>query len=490
MTVYLVGAGPGDPGLITVRGKAVLERADVVIYDRLSAKELLDYAPVDAELISVGKDPQGTSVSQDTINELLVEHGRNHDVVVRLKGGDPFIFARGAEEAMALEAAAIEYEVVPGITSAIAAPAYAGIPVTLRYSSTSLTIVTGHEDPTKPTTDVDWEAVARVGGTIVILMGVANINAITQRLLGAGLAPDTPAAAVRWGTKPNQHTIRATLDTLRHQPLAAPSTIVIGDVAAQSLGWFATRPLLGKTIVVTRARAQAGQFGALLRERGATVIEAPMIHIDDASDGGEHLRTFLSPGHGYEWVVITSPNGAQRFGESLRDARDLAGARVGVIGPGTAGVLESFRIQADLIPPHFVAESLVDVFPSPTVNGGLAKVAVVRAEDARDVVPTGLQALGWSVDIVPAYRTVAAQFDASQRSAIQQADLVTFTSSSGAQKFFDNVGADWLPAAVGAIGPITATTLRDAGVHVDVEATEHSLEGFIAAIESWAHHAE
>lgn len=489
MTVYLVGAGPGDPGLITVRGKELLEQADVVIYDRLSAVELLSHAPADAELISVGKNPRGISVAQGDINALLVERGRTHDVVVRLKGGDPFIFARGAEEAAALADAGIDYEVVPGITSAIAAPAYAGIPVTLRYSSTSLTIVTGHEDPTKPATDVDWEAIARVGGTIVILMGVANIDAITKRLLDAGLDPTTPAAAVQWGTTSKQNTIRATLDTLRHQPLAAPSTIVIGEVAAQSLDWFASRPLLGKTIVVTRARAQAGEFGKLLATRGATVVEAPMISLDTPSDGGELLQSFLAPGHGYEWVVVTSPNGAERLGQSLRDARDLESANVAVIGPGTAKMLASFHLQADLIPPHFVAESLVDAFPhAPAHSAG--KVAIVRAEDARDVLPDGLAAKGWTVDIIPAYRNTAATFDEEQRAQIRSADIVTFTSSSGAQRFLDNIGVDDMPATVAAIGPITADTLRDANVNVAIEAAEHSLDGFVAAIEEWAFNAE
>lgn len=489
MTVYLVGAGPGDPGLITVRGKELLEQADVVIYDRLSAAELLSHAPPGAELISVGKNPRGTSVAQDDINALLIERGRTHDVVVRLKGGDPFIFARGAEEAQALADAGIDYEVVPGITSAIAAPAYAGIPVTLRYSSTSLTIVTGHEDPTKPATDVDWEAIAQVGGTIVILMGVANIDAITKRLLAAGLDPDTPAAAVQWGTTTKQNTIRATLDTLWHQPLAAPSTIVIGEVAAQSLDWFASRPLLGKTIVVTRACAQAGEFGKLLTARGATVIEAPMISLEAPRDGGELLHSFLSPGHGYDWVVVTSPNGAERLCQALRDARDLEGAKVAVIGPGTAKMLASFHLQADLVPPHFVAESLVESFPDAPPHR-IGKVAVVRAEDARDVLPDGLSAKGWTVDIIPAYRNVAATFDTERRARIKGADMVTFTSSSGARRFLENVGVEDMPAYVAAIGPITAATLREANVEVAIEATEHSLEGFVAAIEAWAVNAE
>ena len=260
MTVFLVGAGPGDPGLITVRGAELLARADVVIYDRLSAPSLLELVPESAQRIYVGKRGSEGSTPQERINELLVEHGSSASVVVRLKGGDPFVFARGAEELEVLRDAGIPAEVVPGITSAIAAPAYAGIPVTRRYSSTSVTIVTGHEDPTKERSEVDWGAIARVGGTIVVLMGVANIGRISERLIAGGLAPQTPVAAVRWGTRPNQHTTRASLATIAEHPLAAPSVIVIGDVAADELEWFAARPLTGRRVVVTRAPAQASRL--------------------------------------------------------------------------------------------------------------------------------------------------------------------------------------------------------------------------------------
>ncbi len=283
MTVYLVGAGPGDPGLLTVRGAEVLQRADVVVYDRLSVASLLDLAPATAERISVGKAPGRPSPSQDEINALLVEHGRRDPgrTVVRLKGGDPFVFARGGEEAAALRAAGVTFEVVPGITSAIAAPAYAGIPVTLRHSSTSFTVVTGHEDPSSGEGSVDWEAVARVGGTILVLMGVERIGSITEGLLAGGLPPDTPAAAVTWGTRPEQRAWRATLATIADEPVEAPAVYVFGAVAAQELVWFEDRPLFGRRVVVTRTRQQASALAARLRELGAEPIEVPAIRIDD-----------------------------------------------------------------------------------------------------------------------------------------------------------------------------------------------------------------
>ena len=311
MTVYLVGAGPGDPGLLTVRGAEVLGRADVVVYDRLSVASLLQLAPDSAELISVGKAPGRVEMTQTDINELLVERGKAGECVVRLKGGDPFVFARGGEEAAALLEAGVPFEVVPGITSAIAAPAYAGIPLTLRHSSTSFTVVTGHEDPSVGADgSVDWDALGRVGGTIVVLMGVARIRQIADRLLASGRAPETPVAAVTWGTRPEQRTVRATLATIADQPIDPPATIVIGDVAALDLAWFERRPLFGRRVVVTRAKAQAAVLTSRLEEMGAEVIELPVISIDDPDDGGEALRRLASRVRTYDWVVVTSANGA------------------------------------------------------------------------------------------------------------------------------------------------------------------------------------
>jgi len=481
MTVYLVGAGPGDPGLLTVRGAEVLARADVVVYDRLSVAALLDQAPTHAERISVAKQPGGTSTPQDEINRLLVEHGRAGRTVVRLKGGDPFVFARGGEEAQALLDAGVPFEVVPGITSAIAAPAYAGIPVTLRHSSTSFTVVTGHEDPTSGAEGtVNWEAVAQVGGTIVILMGVARMGLIAERLIAGGRSPDTPAAAVQWGTRPEQRTIRATLATLADQDLAAPSTIVVGEVAAEDLAWFAARPLFGQTVVVTRPEGQASVLAELLRAAGAETVVLPVIEIEEPADGGAALTEALDDLGAYDWLVVTSANGARRVLAGLPDARALGGVSVAAIGPGTAAALADGNIRADLVPDRYVAEGLLEAFPAPPDGGGL--VLLARAAVARGTLPEGLRAAGWSVDVVEAYRTVPATPDPAALDAAAAAGIVTFTSSSTVTRFLEVAGRDRVPPLVACIGPVTAATARDAGLTVDVEATDHTVPGLVAAL--------
>ena len=477
MTVYLVGAGPGDPGLLTVRGAALLGRADVVIYDRLSVHSLLDLAPPGAERIPVGKAP-GRGPTQSEINELLVTHGRSGATVVRLKGGDPFIFARGGEEAAALLEAGIPFEVVPGISSAIAAPAYAGIPVTLRYSSTSFTVVTGHEDPSSGEGTVDWEAVARVGGTILVLMGVERIARIVERLLAGGLPPDTPAAAVTWGTRPEQVTVRCRLDELPTRGVRPPAVFVIGRVAAAELPWFEQRALFGRRIVVTRTRRQASALSARLLELGALPIEVPTIAIEAAADGGAALRDGvdrLRAGQ-YDWLVLTSPNGVERLFEAIPDSRDVR-ARVAAIGPGTAAALAERRVVADLVPEAFVAESLLEAFPA-----GPGRVLLARAAVARDVLPDGLAAKGWDVDVVEAYRTVPAQIREEQLEALDAADAVTFTSSSTVARFVELVGRDRVPPVVASIGPITSAAAAELGIVVDVEASEHSIDGLVAAL--------
>jgi uroporphyrinogen III methyltransferase/synthase len=480
VTVFLVGAGPGDPGLITVRGAELLARADVVIYDRLSAPSLLELVPESAQRIYVGKRGSEGSTPQERINELLVEHGSSASVVVRLKGGDPFVFARGAEELEVLRDAGIPAEVVPGITSAIAAPAYAGIPVTRRYSSTSVTIVTGHEDPTKERSEVDWDAIARVGGTIVVLMGVANIGRISERLIAGGLAPQTPVAAVRWGTRPNQHTTRASLATIAEHPLAAPSVIVIGDVAADEFEWFAGRPLTGRRIVVTRAPAQASRLTDRLLAAGADVINVPTIAIADPPDGGAALAAAAAAVSTYDWVVLTSPNGAERFLAAVGDARRLAGVRLAVIGPGTAAVLRAHRMEPDLIPARYVAEGLLEDFPD-----GPGRVLIPQAREARPVLAEGLLERGFVVDVVPAYETVPADVPAGSLADIAGADAVAFASSSAVTNFVAAVPEASRPEVAVAIGPISAATARDAGFEV-VEAAQHDLDGLVAAVLEWA----
>jgi uroporphyrinogen III methyltransferase / synthase len=488
MTVYLVGAGPGDPGLLTVRAAEVLARADVVVFDRLSVEALLDLAPLDAERISVAKAPGQVTLAQDDINALLVAKGAEHDTVVRLKGGDPFVFARGGEEAAALAAAGIDFEVVPGITSAIAVPAYAGIPITLRHSSTSFTVVTGHEDPSVGEAgSVDWGAVAKVGGTIVILMGVSRIRAISGALMEGGLPPDTPAAAVRWGTRSEQSTVRATLGTIADAALAAPSVIVVGEVAAVDLAWFERRPLFGRRVVVTRTRQQASQLSAALHRAGADPVEVPVIELADPVDGGGALRAAAARLASYDWVVLTSPNGAQRLLTAMAevglDARAFGAARVAAIGPGTARALAAGGITADLVPERFVAESLLDALGSVTGGG---RVLLARAEVARDVLPEGLRAGGWAVDVVDAYRTVPAPVTDAQRAAVVAADVITFTSSSTVERTLEAIGAEALPPVVACIGPVTAATARHHGLTVHVEAAAHTIDGLVAALVDWA----
>jgi uroporphyrinogen III methyltransferase / synthase len=378
VTVYLVGAGPGDPGLLTRRGAELLARADVVVHDRLSEITLLDLAPAGAERIDVGKSPGGP-VDQDEINRLLVERGVRGQEVVRLKGGDPFVFGRGGEEAEALVAAGVAFEVVPGVSSAVAVPAYAGIPVTHRGLSTSFTVVTGHSRHAVDN-DVDWDALARAADTIVVLMGVAHRGEIAVRLQAGGLAPETPVAAVRWGTRPGQRTVRTTLAGLADVTLEPPVTLVIGQVAGLDLRWFEGRPLFGRRVVVTRARAQASSLVDKLHALGAETIELPTIEIVDAGPLGVAARLAT-----YDWVVFTSVNAVERLFRELRDARAFGPAQVAAVGPGTAAALAARGVVADLQPPSAVGESLVAAFP----QGGGGRVLLPQAAAARPVVADG-----------------------------------------------------------------------------------------------------
>ena len=457
----------------------MLGQADVVVYDRLSVSSLLDLAPTHAERISVGKSPGHASMEQPDINALLIERGKGGETVVRLKGGDPFVFARGGEEAAALLAAGVPFEIVPGITSAVAVPAYAGVPVTHRGLATSFTVVTGHEDPWAAS-ETDWDAVARLGltgGTIVVLMGVATRGAIADRLVHGGLAPDTPVAAVRWGTRAEQETVRTTLRDLGAAALEAPATIVVGPVAGLDLAWFERRPLFGTRIVVTRAREQASALVDRLRTLGAETIELPAIEIADPADGGVAVRKAADAIATYSWVVFTSANAVARFMPLLRDARALGPVRVAAIGPGTADALAEFGVTADLVPDRFVAEALLDAVPD-----GQGRVLLPRAAVARDVLPAGLEAKGWDVDVVEAYRTEPAAPSEAALEAAATADAITFTSSSTVTNFLAVAGADRVPGLVACIGPVTADTARAAGLRVDVVAEEHTIDGLVDAL--------
>jgi len=476
LTVYLVGAGPGDPGLLTVRGAEVLASADVVCYDSLAEVTLLDRAPASAERVFVGKRP-GAAMAQDAINALLVERGRAHERVVRLKGGDPFVFGRGGEEAQALIAAGVEFEVVPGVSSAIAVPAYAGVPVTQRGLSTSFTVVTGHSRHAIDT-ETNWEALAQAGGTIVVLMGVSHRGEIASRLMAAGLPATTPVAAVHWGTRPEQRTVRTTLADLPATLLEPPVTMVVGRVAALDLGWWeAARPLSGRRIVVTRARDQASELIGRLRDLGAEVVELPTIAITGPADEGAALRAAVGNITGYDWVVFSSANAVERTLCHLRDARALGSVRIAVVGAATADALSHYRLVADLVPERFLAEGLVEVFPD-----GPGRVLVPRAAAARDTLPDGLRSRGWDVDVVEAYRTQAVQPSGAELAAARKADAVTFSSSSTVTNYLRAAGGDGVPPVVACIGPVTATTATDAGLRVDVVATTSTVVGLVDAL--------
>jgi uroporphyrinogen III methyltransferase/synthase len=481
VTVYLVGAGPGDPGLLTVRAAEVLARADVVVHDRLAEASLLDLAPAGAVRIDVGKTPGGP-IDQEGINRLLVEHGGPGRTVVRLKGGDPFVFGRGGEEAGALIEAGIAFEVVPGITSAIAAPAYAGIPLTHRGLSTSFTVVTGHSRHSVDS-EIDWTSLARAGDTIVVLMGVSHRAEIARRLVEAGRAPTTPVACVRWGTRPDQRTIRTTLAALGEAPLEAPVAIVIGEVAGLDLGWFERRPLFGRKVVVTRAREQSPALVTALRNQGAEVIEVPTIAITAPPDRGAGLFAAVARliGAGAGWVVVTSTNGVDALFASLHDTRDLGGVKVAAIGRATADALRRRGVVADLIPPKANTEALLAAFPHAPKGGG--RVLLPQADRARSVLSDGLVARHWDVEVITAYRTVAADVPPALLERALAADAICFTSGSTVESWVAAAGRR-VPKVVASIGPMTTAAAAGLGVPVTAEAAEATIDGLVAALAS------
>ena len=486
--VYLVGAGPGDPGLMTQRSLELIARADVILYDRLVPAGALDGARPEAELRYVGKSPGAESVSQEEINMLLVEHGRAGATVVRLKGGDPFVFGRGGEEAEALAAAGVAFEVVPGVTAGVAAPAYAGIPVTHRHEASAVAFVAGHEDPAKDEGVIDWQALAAFPGTLVLYMGVRRLPEIAQRLIEAGRAADEPAAVVERGTLAGQRTVTAPLAEIAAAAASVkpPAVTVIGPVARlrEGLAWIESRPLHGRRVVVTRARAQASGLAATLRGLGADVVEAPAIRIVPRPVEGEVAR-MADEIESYDLVCLTSPNAVALLFDALaargRDARGLAGARVAAIGPGTARGLEARGIRADVVPERSVAESLL----AQLADADLAekRVLVARAADARDVLPDGLRERGAQVDVVALYDTVGEPLDGAVVDALADADYVTFTSSSTVTRFLDAAGGA-VPngARVVSIGPVTSATARERGLEVHVEAERYDVDGLVEAL--------
>jgi len=495
--VFLVGSGPGDPGLITVRGKHLIESADAVVYDALANSALLPPAARETgrpELYYVGKrGGENAPVSQEEINQLLVRLAREGKRVVRLKGGDPFVFGRGSEEAQAMNDASVAFEVVPGITAGIAAAAYAGIPVTHRGLSTSVTFVTGHEDPAKPHTQTNWSALAKAGGTIVLYMGVKTLTSITDALIRGGMAPEMPAASIQWGTQPRQRTVIATLETIAakaiEQNISAPAITVIGwsVVLRDELSWFEKRPLFGRRIVVTRATQQAQALTDKLRELGADVVEMPATQV--ARLDLAPLRAAIGELSRYQWLILTSQNAVSIFWEQLlgegRDSRALAGLKIAAVGPATAGALLEHGIAVDVIPQRFVAEGLLEVMRER--DDVISKrILYVTAEGARDVLPQGLREIGAAVDVIPAYRSVLDGEGAERLARAIEAgklDLATFTSGSAVRGYVDAIGEDLatqLPAA--SIGPQTSDALREAGIEVKAEAKESTLDGLVSAV--------
>jgi uroporphyrinogen III methyltransferase/synthase len=495
--VYLVGAGPGDLGLVTLRAKECIENADVIVYDHLANPETLAWARDDAEIIYAGKErgePQKHSqLSQLEINALLIEKAREGKQVVRLKGGDPFVFGRGAEEAQVIADAGIPFEIVPGITSSIAGPAYAGIPMTHRAHNSHVTFFTGHEDPAKAESAIDYAALAKLGGTQVMLMGVERLGPITNEMIKHGVRSDLPVALVRWATTGQQETLTGTLRDIAQKAEAsgfeAPAVAVFGEVVAlrEKLNWYERRPLLGKRIVVTRTRKQTSVLSGKLRVLGAHVIELPTIRIEPPSD----LRAFaelVQDAHIYDWIVFTSANGVEAFFNIFfklyGDAREIGGARIAAIGPATAQRVRDFHLHVDLQPEEFVAEDVVREFKRQGSIENL-KILLVRAEKARDVLPKELSALGAIVDQAFAYRTVPETRDTSgarQQLAKDGADLITFTSSSTVENFLA-LGLPWPKGMqVASIGPITSGTARDNGLKVDIEARRHDIDGLVQAI--------
>lgn len=493
-TVRLVSAGPGDPGLITVKGLQALRKADVVVYDRLAPVQLLEEARPDAELVSAGKSPGSATLSQDGINALLIDRARAGHDVCRLKGGDSFVFGRGGEEALAVRDAGVPFEVIPGVSSAIGAASYAGIPVTHRGIASSVTIVTGSEYPGAKDTSVDWGGIARTNGTIVVLMGASHLGEITAELVKQGRSTAEPVAAIRHGTSTRQQTVVGTLadieERVRDSGLTAPIALVIGGVVElrDSIAWFDTLPLFGKRVLVTRARSQASRLASGLAALGADVVECPVIRSAPVEDFSE-LDAVLSILDRYEWVAFASPNSVNQVFERIRalhkDARAFASNKIAAVGPATVEALMANGIAADLMPDTFTAEGLVEAFQC---NGYAPKSALVfRSDIGRETLPRGLRQLGAEVAEVAAYRTVAAE-DSSEtaRKAFEDGiDATTFTSSSTVKNLVRLLDGDVTGinnSVVVCMGPITAQTAKSCGIRVDIIPEEQSIPAMISAL--------
>lgn len=494
--VSLVGAGPGEPGLITVLGARRLAEADIIVYDRLASPRLLQQARADAELIYAGKKPGAAEMTQDQINETLVRLGSKGKRVVRLKGGDPYVFGRGGEEGLALRRAGVSFEVIPGITSALAAPAYAGIPVTHRNVASSFAVITGHEESDKEESAIDWEGLASGPDTLIFLMGVKTLPAITAQLIRHGRNPHTPVALVRWGSLAEQTTMTGTLEDIAalaaDARLKPPVVTVVGEVVnlRAALGWFEERPLFGKTVLVTRARAQASDLVRLLGDEGASVIELPAIEIVKEADAEVVTETISELRAGeFDWVIFTSANGVDIFWEHLRasggDSRYFGGCRLAAIGPATAGALAGRGLTADIVPDEYIAEGIIVALGGEDLGG--QRVLIPRAEAARRELIDGLAGLGARVSELTLYRAARPQRparDLVERVHRGEVDVATFASSSTVRNLAALLG-DLSPlgrATIASIGPVTSATIREHGLEVDIEAEEHSVPGLVEAV--------
>lgn len=499
--VYLVGAGPGDPGLITVRGRYLLEKAEVLVYDYLASKKLLKHVPKDCLLIYAGKRGGVKHThTQEEINQMLVDHAKSGKVVVRLKGGDPFIFGRGGEEVQELYKAGVNFEVVPGVTSATAAATYAGIPITHRDFTASVAFLTGHEDPTKEDSNIDWSKLATGAGTLVVYMGIKNLPIIVKNLLKHGRDPKTPVAVVRWASTPEQRSVVGTLETIadvvRDAEITPPSLIIVGEVVSlkESVDWFEKRPLFGRKIIVTRTREQASELMAGLEESGANCIEYSTINITPV-DNYEVLDGELERLNEYHWILFTSLNGVKYFFERLfekgMDARDLKGPDIGVVGKSTADYLLQYGLNADLIPSVFTGEGLAESLLDQGIEG--RNILIPRAQQAREILPETLRGAGAQVTVAPVYQNVP---PVGRKEALREdleagnVDMLTFTSSSTVRNFLTMVDAESEEellsllggVKIAAIGPITAKTVTDNGLQVDIQPEEYTIPAMVEAI--------
>ncbi len=492
--VYLVGAGPGDPGLLTLKGKKALERADTVVYDYLANKGLLRFTRPECENICAGKHPGEPATSQATINDMLISRASSGQVVVRLKGGDPFVFGRAGEEALALARAGIPFEVVPGVSSAYAAAAYAGIPVTHRALASSVTFVSGHEDPSKSSSNIDWPALAAGSGTLVVLMGVKNLPKITAELLRLGRRAETPAAVIHWATRAQQQVVLGTLADIaaKAKDVEPPAVTVIGEVVQlrNELNWFERLPLFSKRIVTTRLRRQSASLRESLEDLGAEVIEIPAIEIRDPQSW-EPLDEAISRLEGFDYLLLTSANGVRSFLGRLRacgrDVRDLKGLKIGAIGPATAAEFAKAAIKVDFLPQQYQAEGLLASLQDVDVRE--KSFLIPRARVARDLLPATLRQRGARVEVIESYETIQPDFSRDELASLltPTPDVVTFTSSSTVTNFLKLVQEKGLhdrlqEVAVASIGPITSKTIREHGLEVSIEAKESTVPGLVQAI--------